>query len=368
MTMERGVTAPFLPSWPRAPLRPLRRLLRLSLDQALFEARGFAACPSPRRLALEAVGATFIGGYNAALAADTIDEVLRHIAAFAPAQRGFAAEGAAMGVAVADALPFRKPRLDAYLRAVAGEFTYLAHVGAGWALARVPWRRRHILAALDPVHHWLAFDGLGFHDAYFFHRRILAGWRRQRTGYAAKAYDQGVGRALWFVAGACAQEVTRLIAAFPAARQRDLWSGLGLAMAYAGPASPADIVSAHRAADAHAGLFAQGVAFACEARARAGYVPEHTELAARAVSGIDAGSLAQWVRAARARLPADETDPPRYELWRCSVASALPTQDHDDFGSSRSKIINVIDSHSLEHDVVRKPLRTFRHHALGAPP
>jgi hypothetical protein len=38
--------------------------------------------------------------------------------------------------------------------------------------------------------------------------------------------------------------------------------------------------------------------------------------------------------------------------------------DHDDFGSNRSKIMNVIDSDSLEHDVVRKPLRTFRHHAL----
>ena len=26
--------------------------------------------------------------------------------------------------------------------------------------------------------------------------------------------------------------------------------------------------------------------------------------------------------------------------------------------------MNVIDSNKLEHDVVRKPLRTFRHHAL----
>ena len=40
--------------------------------------------------------------------------------------------------------------------------------------------------------------------------------------------------------------------------------------------------------------------------------------------------------------------------------------DHDDFGSIRSKIMNVIDSYTLEHDVVRKPLRTFRHHALLA--
>ena len=52
--------------------------------------------------------------------------------------------------------------------------------------------------------------------------------------------------------------------------------------------------------------------------------------------------------------------------------------DHDDFGSLRPKIMNVIDPNTLEHDVVRpsfarrsglreggKPLRTFRHHALA---
>jgi len=40
--------------------------------------------------------------------------------------------------------------------------------------------------------------------------------------------------------------------------------------------------------------------------------------------------------------------------------------DHvHDFGSNRSKIVNVVDSNMLEHDVVRKPLHTFRHHASG---
>ena len=44
----------------------------------------------------------------------------------------------------------------------------------------------------------------------------------------------------------------------------------------------------------------------------------------------------------------------------------LPARlDHDDFGSNRSKIMNVIDSNTLEHDVARKPLHTFRHHALA---
>ncbi len=42
--------------------------------------------------------------------------------------------------------------------------------------------------------------------------------------------------------------------------------------------------------------------------------------------------------------------------------------DHDDFGSGRSKIMNVIDSNPIEHDVVRKPVPTLRRHALGPRP
>jgi predicted dehydrogenase len=43
----------------------------------------------------------------------------------------------------------------------------------------------------------------------------------------------------------------------------------------------------------------------------------------------------------------------------------MAAQGRDGFGTIRSKIVNVIDSNRLEHDVVRKPLRTFRHHAPG---
>ena len=39
--------------------------------------------------------------------------------------------------------------------------------------------------------------------------------------------------------------------------------------------------------------------------------------------------------------------------------------DHDDFGSTRSKIINVIGSKSLERDSCEKPVPTFSHPALS---
>jgi hypothetical protein len=53
------------------------------------------------------------------------------------------------------------------------------------------------------------------------------------------------------------------------------------------------------------------------------------------------------------------------------VAPLAPQQqavhglDHDDFGSNRSKIMNVIDSNILERDAGGKPLHTFPHPALA---
>ena len=138
-----------------------------------------------------------------------------------------------------------------------------------------------------------------------------------------RAYDQGVGRALWFITGGAGTAAAGLISGFPAWRRSDLWSGLGLAMAYAGPLNAGEIEQASRRAGNHEFSFAQGIAFACEARIRASCVPPHTDLAARAVSGADARFLAQLTRDTRARLPGPDGDLPQYELWRQAVAAAL---------------------------------------------
>jgi hypothetical protein len=299
------------------------RLLGLSADQASFQARGFVTPHSPAQRSLEAVGRTFIAGYNAALAAPHLDKIIQYIRSLPLDERGFAAEGAAMGVAVVDALPFRRPMLPAFVAALDSRYTYLVHVGCGWAIARVPWRRQQILASLDSVHRWLAIDGLGFHDTYFYHKRVLAGWRREQSGYAARAYDQGVGRALWFVAGGSAASAIRLVLGLPNERQGDLWSGLGLAMAYAGPAGQTEAAAAFATADRNAASYAQGVAFACEAHALALHAPVHTDVVARSIWNLSACEVAGLVREARAGLSTAPSNPPQYQNWRDSVAQAF---------------------------------------------
>lgn len=230
-----------------------------------------------------------------------------------------------MGCAVADSVSLNTGRLAGWLDRTNGDFTYLTHVGAGWALARVPFRRRAILRSLDPIHSWLAFDGLGFHDTYFHHPRILDGWRRVRRGYEPSAYDQGVGRALWFVGGAdigwCARTIdTR----FAAGRRGHLWAGLGLALAYAGCADKAAIQRARLLAGDFFPDLAQGAAFAAAAHEQAGPSPPHTALALEVLTGLSASHVAATVAQARAALPSAESqDRPVYELWRAAVRSAL---------------------------------------------
>ena len=323
MSVTGDIAAASTPPWIHYSTLPVRRLLRLSPDQASFQTRGFTGASPSSQSALEMIGQTFIDGYNTAILSNDVRDVLQYVSCIPSTERGFAVEGVVMGTAVADALPFRKSLLPACIESFEADFTYLAHVGAGWSLARVPWRRRRILAELAPLHHWLAFDGLGFHDTYFYHRRIFGGWRRERSGYVARAYDQGVGRALWFVAGGSVVAAVELLSALPESRHSDIWSGLGLAMTYAGLAAAGDIAGACEAAGPHRAQFAQGVAFACEARFLARHVPAHTDLAAKTVTGIGADELSALVRAARGNLPADTADAPAYEIWRHRVASAI---------------------------------------------
>jgi hypothetical protein len=296
----------------------------MDLSAARFAARGFAAAPADRQHHLEAIGETFIEAFNVGLTSDAPLDVRRWIDGVDADRRGFAAEGATMGVAVADAVGFRSPRLATWLSLAEADFTYLAHVGVGWALARLPWCRRTLTASLDPMLRWLAYDGLGFHDAYFKPRRALSGWRRERLGYAARAYDQGLGRALWFICGAEPREIARAIGGLSRDRHGDLWSGVGLAMAYAGGGDANIAAEARTAAGPAAPMLAQGAAFAAEAHARAGQVPIHTAEIVLTVTGLPIEHAVSLVRATRRKAELGLADGiPQYERWRVLVQQAL---------------------------------------------
>ncbi|HYE07051.1 MAG TPA: DUF1702 family protein [Planctomycetota bacterium] len=296
-----------------------RRLLRIHPREATCRTRGFQVDDARIEDHLDAIGGAFLGGYHAALdeAAHRVGGLLE---ARPPSLRGFAYEGAAMATALGDLLdPFGARRFERYAAQVAAAQPYVAHVGYGLALARMPWRRFCRLDALDPLLRWLCYDGLGFHVGYFRwrahgHRPPLAS-----TGYAARVADQGLGRSLWFVCGARPDLIAAWIGACASERHGDLWSGVGLAATYAAGVGDAALRRLLAAAGTWADDLAQGAAFAIKARLRGGILTGESAAAGEVLCGLDADRVATIVDDSLPRAH----DPLAYERWRRATREAI---------------------------------------------
>jgi hypothetical protein len=242
-----------------------------------------------------------------------------------PELRGFAYEGAAMALFLLDRLtPWRRNRFETLLAGEGQSHVYMMYVGAGWAIAKLHRRPGPLMANMDPLLRWLVLDGLGFCETYFHPRRTLVEQNIPRSlrGYESRAFDQGVGRGMWFALGANAQRISPGIAAFADSRQSDLWSGVGLASAYAGGVDDVDLEFLRRSAGRHAAALAQGAAFAAKARQRAGNPAPHTESACHILCGMTADCAAAVTDEVLAGLtPADIQ--PSYEVWRQRIQLKL---------------------------------------------
>ena len=295
-----------------------RRWLGIPAREMAFARRGFRGHDPAMRERLGQVARSFALGYHAALEHDHLPVLVGALDAPDPDLRGFAYEGAAMGLALRDFItPWRRDRLSALLNGAGAAHTYMVHVGVGWLLARVPGRVGPRLARFDSLLRWLVVDGYGFHEGFFHWPRYVNGAPApsRLSGYARRAFDQGFGRCLWFIEGGDVAAIPRTIAAFSPDRHADLWSGVGLAATYAGRVSPDARAALRRAAGQWGPALAQGAAFAAKARQRAGTLTPYTDAACSVLGGLTANQAAQVTDDALVGLPADGAEP-AYEVWR----------------------------------------------------
>ena len=311
--------------------KAIERLFSVSLDQASMSRLGFTGDPA-LSARLESVAVVFLAGYHAALAEDGGGEALAarlERAAGERWQRGFAFEGAGFGLVVRDLLaPWRRRgRLARFLAGPGAAYVHLVHVGAGWAIARLGVPRGWLMRRLDPRLAWLAIDGYGFHEGFFhFAERV----ERRRTprrlaGYAQRAFDQGLGRSLWFGEVADPERIAPRIERFAPARRSDLWSGVGLAATYAGGVGAGALERLVELAGPHRRAVAQGSAFGATARRLDGSLGAEHDLACTILCGLPAAEVATLTDRVDRRLPAaaGTADEPRFELWRRGIQEEL---------------------------------------------
>lgn len=321
-------------------LGSVRRLLMSpSLAEVTFARRGFPGEPSAVTRRLEAVPQAVVCGFEWGIDTRDLWELERRLDLVDGELAGFAYEGATMACTLLDVLPpGRGTRTRNLLRGPGDRHLFLAYIGIGFAMARLPRRLwRHVVPDLTgspyhPTMTWLAVDGYGFDRAFFDVERYVA--RQERLGaypwqghadYFARAVDQGIGRALWFIHGGRAADVITAVQSFAEQRHGDLWSGVGLAATFAGGGTPTGLAAIRRAAGPYVGDLAQGAAFAAKARSHAGYVPEHSETAMWVLgdrSVADAARLASDAVSAAA-----EPGLPAYEVWRRQIRARLVPAD-----------------------------------------
>lgn len=300
----------------------------MPLSEASFPRRGFRWKDAAARTHLEFVGGSFLRGYNLALE-DPDNEVLTDgLEQIEQEFRGFAYEGAAMGLSLLDRLtPWKHTRLQLFIDGPAATHIYMAYVGAGWSLARMPIRTKSPLRKPHPLLRWLELDGYGFHEGFFHWPEYIRDLRppKKLQGYATRVFDHGLGRSLWFVEGADVEHIATTINRFPLARRADLWSGVGLACAYAGGADRAGVEELRRLACGYESQLAQGVAFAAKTRLLAGNLTTNTETVSNVVCGRSAAGAAEITDVTLTDL--NETESlPAYEVWRQRIQNVFLTE------------------------------------------
>jgi enediyne biosynthesis protein E3 len=298
--------------------------LRISEAEVSFERRGFRDDRNGVREPLERAGGAFVQGYNAALRHAAVVELAYALDALPRDLHGFAYEGASMALGILDLLtPWKRTRWTSLL-ARAPQHVYLCFVGVGWSLARLRMRKippfvRRANVLLAP----LAADGYGFHEAFFKPDKIVrAAAPSPLAGLDAHEFDQGVGRALWFVDGGNPQRIAATIGTFAPQRQSDLWSGTGLALAYAGGVDERAAAELIERSGQYRQNVAQGIAFAAKARALAGNITPATELVCSLAWRRNAIETAAVVDEALARAEGAAANV-HYETWRRMVSCSL---------------------------------------------
>lgn len=299
----------------------LRRVLGISTESfrdLVAQRYGEHADLDTAWLSFEPVARTLVEGFYTTVDDPRLEVLVPKLDAVDEQMRGIAYEGAGMGLMLLDSLfPWRR-RLDAFLAGPGSPYRGLVVIGAGLVMPRIPWNPERFMVRHDPALRWFVMDGYGFYEGFFnAHRTIDRQHVTDRLhGYSRRAFDQGLGRCIWFTTGADFGRIIAAIGAFPAGRQADLWSGIGLACAYAAGIADRDSIGALlAAAGPHRADMAVGTAMASVIRAETRHPAPHTELACEVVWGMDSRAVAEIADLERDDLPVEGVEP-SYECWR----------------------------------------------------
>jgi len=261
-------------------MKPKLNILRksmfaLPLTEANFSKRGFQSGEEGEKR-LELVAKVVIAGYNTALETGFTSDLLIHQEMVSRELRGFFTEGIGMGLFTLDLFSItQKSRFWSFVETKGINHKYMSYIGAGIACGVFKRHSiRNFLKKASPTSGLLLLNGIGFYYAYFKLGKAVDNFfipkNLSQDKFYIECYDNGMGRAFWFINGGNPDKIASMISTFPNDRQGAIWAGIGLAATYAGGVEKSKIQKLTSLAGKHSNRLGEGSVLATHTRDLAG--------------------------------------------------------------------------------------------------
>ncbi len=176
---------------------------------------------------------------------------------------------------------------------------------------------------MDQFWGWLSLSGYANYAGYLQWPRFI---ERQEipaglSGISLRAFDQGIGCAIWFIAACAPRLIIEIANNFPEHRKADIWNGVGLAVGVWGMEDSSEFIKLMNGAKKHRAEFQAGVGFGIWSRSNAGELLDHSEGASSTVCGAPAQFIVASINEQLSDLgsaPKNSTD---FLKWKNNVAA-----------------------------------------------
>ena len=186
--------------------------------------------------------------------------------------RSMAFEGASMAIAIKSIE--QQDDLRSWLTFLEANPTHATQImiGLGWAIGEKDLNPESILGSLDSIIQARAMDGFGYYMG-IFRRRVSIRTQQIPEGISDNlqlAFDQGLGRSLWYISKGDLEMLERMMDSFPVYRQKHMWRGIGVACPVVGGCNAQHLNSLRQLAGDFKNQLETGCALAAKSSVAAG--------------------------------------------------------------------------------------------------
>ena len=215
---------------------------------------------------------------------DDLAIIISHLENTDPEFRSIAYEGASMALALKDlAAGNTLNHWRSLLEGPGSKHAVQAHAGLGWAFAEQGSSPLPFFETLGPLMPFCVLNGCGYYDGIFKQRQTIKNKKIPEAfhGQLLEAYDQGIGRSLWYSCNGNETKISEIIQTFSSDRHPALWRGIGIACIYVGGCDEIKLRSLLSCAGNYHTQLAVGAIFVARSRIQANTLTPDVELACR---------------------------------------------------------------------------------------